>query len=170
MMFNHHFKVSLLSLLMFLLIAGLSSCGFQLRGAYELPAAMQSVYIDIVKPKSKLGRALKRNLKASEIRLVESASDDVAILKIIKETKNKRIVSVDSEGRAREYTLTVAIEFSVIAKQADFEIDKQRVQISRDFVFDTEDVLGNSREEAKLYEEMQQDLVRLIMFKLQSYK
>ena len=148
----------------------LSGCGFKLRGAYQLPVAMNVTYIDIDESKTTLARSLKRSLKSSNIKIVNRLTDNAASLKIISETKSKRIVSVDSKGRAREYTLTYFIDFSVNAKYKKFKIDKQTVRLDRDFVFDTEDVLGNSREESKLYEEMQQDLVRLIMFKLQSHK
>ena len=146
----------------------LSGCGFQLRGAYHLPEAMQTTYIETVQPKSDFIRSLKRSLKSSGINISDNASENAAVLKIFKEQKRKRILSVDSKGRAREYALTYAVSFSIKNLQKEFEIEKQTIQIDRDFVFDTEDVLGNSREEAKLYQEMQQDLLRLLLLRLQS--
>ena len=133
------FKLSnvLIGLLCVLLLSG---CGFKLRGAYQLPPAMNVTYIDIDESKNALARSLKRSLKSSNIKIVNQLTDDAASLKIIGETKSKRIVSVDSKGRAREYTLTYFIDFSVRAKQHNFEIDKQTVRLDRDFVFDTEDV------------------------------
>ena len=89
-------------------------------------------------------------------------------LTTIEESRTKRIVSVDANGRAREYTLTYAIDFHVKVIESKFEIENQSISIDRDFQFDTEDVLGNSREESQLYEEMQQDLIRLILLRLQS--
>ena len=89
-----------------------------------------------------------------------------ATLKLFAAEKSKRVVSVDEKGRAREYTLKYAISFSVHAK--DFSMEAQTVSIERDFLFDTEDVLGKSRGEAQLYQEMGNDLVRLILLKLQS--
>jgi len=159
----------LMSLLVPLLLL-VSSCGFQLRGAYQLPAAMQNTFVDVsaVAESSVLGRVMVRRLKASDIKIIDSPADDVAILTISKEKKTKRIISVDSRGRAREYTLTYAISFNVKALAAKFEIEDQEVRIDRDFVFDTEDVLGNSREESRLYEEMQLDVIRLILLRLQS--
>lgn len=164
------YKSRLINQLLFCLLvpALLSSCGFHLRGAYQLPVAMQATFVDAPQSSSELSRALKRSLKASDVRLLDEASADAAILKIGKEQKTKRIVSVDSRGRAREYTLIYSISFSLKATAADFEIAEQSISIDRDFLFDTEDVLGNSREESKLYEEMQQDIVRLILLRLQS--
>ncbi|VAW61943.1 hypothetical protein MNBD_GAMMA08-2444 [hydrothermal vent metagenome] len=158
-------RILILSMLFLSLLSG---CGFALRGAYQLPAEMRVTFVDAVQKNSNFTRTLKRSLKASDIKIVNQATDDAAVLKLFKELKTKRIVSVDSRGRAREYTLTYAIRFSVSASQKEFEIAEQEVKISRDFVFDTEDVLGRSREESKLYEEMQVDLIRLLLMRLQS--
>lgn len=163
---NYYFsRTFLLSLLLLL-----TSCGFQMRGAYQLPVAMQTTYVDAsaIAKNSGLSRVLIRRLKASDIKIAESESDNIAVLTLSKEQKTKRIVSVDSRGRAREYTLTYKISFNVKAMNAEFEMIDQEIRIERDFVFDTEDVLGNSREESRLYEEMQADVIRLIMLRLQS--
>lgn len=158
-------QTSLWWLLCLTLLVG---CGFQLRGAYQLPVAMQNTYIDPGSSNAQLVRMLKSSLKASDINVLEEASDTAATLKIFRESKSKRIVSVDSKGRAREYTLIYAISFSVKAVAENFAIEEQTISIDRDFLFDTEDVLGNARGESQLYEEMQQDLVRLILLRLQS--
>ncbi len=150
----------------------LSGCGFKLRGAYQLPEAMQTTRVEAAQPKSDFIRSLKRGLKSSGVRLVDetadNTADNTAVLRVYNEKKSKRIVSLDSNGRAREYTLIYAVSFSVKALTQVFEVPEQTVQIDRDFVFDTEDVLGNSREETKLYQEMEQDIVRLILLRLQS--
>ena len=155
-------------LLLIFSVSLLSSWGFKLRGAYELPAAMKVTYIESAQINADLVRTLSIALKASKIKIVENKSADAAVLRLYKEHKEKRIVSVDSQGRARENTLTYALSFSLVAKQPMFEIAEQTISIERDFIFDPEDVLGNSRGESQLYEEMQEDLVRLILLKLQS--
>jgi LPS-assembly lipoprotein len=150
----------------------LNSCGFQLRGAYQLPAAMQQTYIDASSVNGDLVRSLSIALRASDIQLLDAPSSDAAQLKLFNETRSKRVVSVDSRGRAREYTLSYAISFSLVGRQPAtdeaFRIEQQDLQIDRDFLFDPEDVLGNARGESQLYEEMRQDLVRLILLRLQS--
>ena len=153
-----------------LILSLLSACGFHLRSAYQLPAAMQMTYIEAPRPESEFVRALKRGLRASGIQLVNQGSDNAAVFSLLKENRSKRIVSVDARGRAREYTLSYKIVFKISAPDSDFHIKEQQVQIERDFVFDTEDVLGNSREESRMYAEMQQDLVRLVLLRLQSMK
>lgn len=160
------------SALALLCLSLLNSCGFQLRGAYQLPAAMQQTYIDASSVNGDLVRSLSIALRASDIQLLDAPSSEAAQLKLFNETRSKRVVSVDSRGRAREYTLSYAISFSLVGSQPatdeTFRIEQQDLQIDRDFLFDPEDVLGNARGESQLYEEMRQDLVRLILLRLQS--
>ncbi|HEY9200292.1 MAG TPA: LPS assembly lipoprotein LptE [Gammaproteobacteria bacterium] len=164
--------LALTLVLALLCLSLLSGCGFKLRGAYQLPPAMQQTYIDAASVNADLVRSLSIALRASDIELLDVPSDDAAQLKLFKETRSKRVVSVDSRGRAREYTLTYAISFSLVGKQPAtgeaFHIEQQDLQIDRDFLFDPEDVLGNARGESQLYDEMRQDLVRLILLRLQS--
>ena len=154
--------------IIFLLISFLSACGFQLRGAYQLPSEMAVIHIQAANPNSELVRALTRSLKASDIQMSDSMETAQAVLKIFNEKQSKRTISVDSRGRAREYALMYSVSFSVAAKDSDFKITEQKLRLERDFLFDTEDVLGKGREEAVLMKDMQHDTVRLIMLRLEA--
>ncbi len=144
----------------------LSACGFQLRGAYQLPEAMQQTFVQSTAT-TELVRLLKRQLSASGVELLDQPSDTAAVFRLLKETRSKRIVSVDTRGRAREYTLIYTVHFKV-DHVSGFNMPEQSVSLERDFLFDTEDVLGKSRGEHELYQAMQDDIVRLIMLRLQS--
>ena len=148
----------------------LSACGFHLRGAYELPAAMQTTFIEVGDPNSELVRSLKRTLKGNDVELVNSRQQAQAVLRLFNEQHSKRVLSVDSRGRAREYELSYQISFELLDADAASIIKEQTLSLQRDFLFDTEDVLGKGREEAVLINDMQQDMVRLIMMRLQSYR
>ena len=151
-----------------MLVLLVTGCGFHLRGAYQLPEAMVKTYVQANNQNSELIRALKRNLKANNIALVENSIEATAILTISSETQNKRILSVDSRGRAREYELNYAVSFNLQDKASNFIVDQQTLKLEREFLFDTEDILGKGREEATLIKDMQQDMVRLILLRLQS--
>lgn len=145
----------------------LQACGFHLRGMYQLPSAMEQTYVSASQQTS-LVDELTRRLEANKINVLSEPIDTASTLKIIQESRSKRIVSVDTRGRAREYTLVYQLTFSVRNTAQAFALDEQTLNIERDFLFDSEDVLGNSRGEEELYENMQSDLVRLLMLKLQS--
>jgi LPS-assembly lipoprotein len=154
----------------------LTSCGYHLRGAYQLPPQLMNTRIKADNMNSELVRGLRRSLETSGINIIQDAalpsadsSKDSRIteLRIVKEKHDKRVLSVDANGRVREYDLqySIGIELSGSDK---FYVPEQTLEISRDFLFDPEDVLGKSDEEADLLRDMQQDMVRLIMLRLQA--
>lgn len=145
----------------------LQACGFHLRGAYQLPEAMATTFIETTNDNSELIGFLKRTLMASNVELVESKDSAQAQLRVVAEKQSKRVLSVDSRGRAREYELSYSVDFELTVDEAVL-IQQQRLTLTRDFLFDTEDVLGKGREEAMLIRDMQQDMVRLIMLRLQA--
>ena len=151
-----------------LALLGMTSCGFHLRGAYQLPEAMNVSFIQASDDNSELVNALKRTLKASNIKLAKTRQQASAVIFIGNELQEKRVLSVDSQGRAREYEINYQISFNVSADKSDFLIAEQKIKLQRDFLFDTEDVLGKSREQQTLVKDMKQDMVRLIMLRLQA--
>lgn len=151
-------------------LALLVSCGFQLRGAYPLPEVMSVTYVKAGQQNTELVRHLKRTLNVSDIKLVDSEQQATAILEISGEKQSQRVLSVDSKGRAREYELLYEVNFELRSVAGPVELEQQTLKLTRDFLFDTEDVLGKGREQATLVRDMQQDMVRLIMLRLSRHK
>ncbi|MDQ1363013.1 MAG: LPS-assembly lipoprotein [Pseudomonadota bacterium] len=154
----------------------LPSCGYHLRGAYQLPPQMAITVIRADNMNSELVRSLKRSLETSGIHIVQNVTDtngvvdeksQATVLRVIREKQGKRVLSVDSKGRVREYELHYAIAIE-LSGAGNFFVPEQTLELSRDFLFDPEDVLGKSDEEADLLRDMQQDMVRLIMLRLQA--
>lgn len=154
--------------LLALVFMALTGCGFHLRGHYKLPATMAKTFITAANQNSELVRSLKRSLQANDIQIVDSSQTASATLKIGAEKQDKRVLSVDSRGRAREYELSYAVTFSLQSHDSDLVVEDQTLVLEREFLFDTEDVLGKGREEATLLKDMQQDMVRLILLRLQA--
>ncbi|TNF36590.1 MAG: hypothetical protein EP315_03925 [Gammaproteobacteria bacterium] len=146
----------------------LSACGFHLRGAYEFPPQMATTHVAAVNPNSELVRALQRALRANQITLVDNPVDAGTVLRIGHETSSKRILSVDARGRAREYEIQYQIDVEVSSSDQGFTLPSQKLSLQREFLFDPEDVLGKSSEEADLLRDMQHDMVRLILLRIQA--
>lgn len=166
----------LLSLLLVTCNVLLPSCGYHLRGAYQLPPQMATTVIKADNMNSELVRSLKRGLETSGVTVIKpvvvhdgdsSTKSSAAVLRIVKETHDKRVLSVDALGRAREYDL----QYEIVVELSGADgllVPEQTLQMSRDFLFDPEDVLGKSDEEADILRDMQQDMVRLILLRLQA--
>jgi len=148
-----------------------SACGFHLRGAFQLPEELSSVFLS-AKGSTVLVEDLKLILKTNGSVIVSDATKASSSIKIEKEQNTQRVISVDSSGRAREYELTYEVVFSVKTssenEQNKIRIENKKLKLIRDYVYDSEAVLGKSREKNILIRDMQRDASRLIMLQIQA--
>jgi LPS-assembly lipoprotein len=155
-----------------LLMAGvLAGCGFQLRvsdGQYNLP--FQSIWLSFNEA-SPLGTELKRNLRAGDtVRIETDASKAQALFDVISETRGKAILSLNSLGRVREYSLSYTLVFQVRDANNRQLLAPTEITLRRNIAFDESQVLAKESEEALLYRDMQSDLVQQILRRLAAIK
>lgn len=145
-----------------------SACGFHLRGAYSLP--FDTLYIN--QPESSELRAvLKRNIEAStQTRITDAANEAQATLKIIADTPLKKILSLNSAGRVREFQLTRTFVFMVANNAGGDYLPQSSIIISREMTFDDSSVLSKEAEEVLLWRDIQNDLVQQLLRRLASAK
>jgi LPS-assembly lipoprotein len=146
----------------------LSGCGFQLRGAAYLPPELSHTYIDGVSPYSNLATNLRQQLRANGVETVEDRSQATATLRIISNNHGRRVLAVDDKGKVREYQLYTILSFEVKGIKNKLLLDNQTLTLTRDFVFDENNVLGKVAEAELLREDMEDDLARLILYRLQA--
>jgi LPS-assembly lipoprotein len=154
--------------LMATLMLAVSACGFHLRGEVELAPQLARVHIlggDIYDP---LVRDLARALASAGSVVVEDAEEATAILHILENTGKRRVLSVQTTGKVQEYELYQILEFRVRDPAGVQLLDTQRLEITRDYLFDANDVLGKAGEEESLRRDMRRDLVRLAMLRLEA--
>jgi len=172
-------------LLAVLLIFTLQACGFKLRGAVELSSEMSPIYFQ-ANSVFQLGREIQSLLKSNKIELVDDEKQSKSQLILISESKSNRVLSVDSDGRAREYLLSYSVNFSInvnSSDSADFNnptvdsvnedsaktpTNADKITISRSLLFDQDAVLAVSNESQVLYKDMRRDAARLILLKLEA--
>ena len=86
----------------------LAACGFQLRGSdgsYSMP--FKNIYLAF-SDQSPLGIELRRNLRAGDrVNVVTDAAQADALFDVLSEARGKQILSLNSQGRVREYLLDV---------------------------------------------------------------
>ncbi len=140
-------------------------CGFQLRGSLDLSADISPLYIE-QNSAYELARELKRLLEINKIVIADDSARANSQLTLLSENKNRRVLSVDGDGRAREYLLTYTVDITIKIKQSK-EI-QDTISLSRSLLFDPEAVLAATNESAILYRDMQKNAARLILLKLQA--
>lgn len=153
-------------LLLVLLIAGLSACGFHLRGAVAIPADYSPLYIKQNKV-FEVANDLKGLLRGNHIEVVEQATAAKAEIVLISQLNRNRILSVDSNGRAREYLLVYTLNYSLQAEGLKPLNDK--IELNRSLLFDANTVLAVNEEGKTLYRDMQRDAARLLLLKFKAY-
>jgi len=149
-----------------LLLALLSACGFHLRGDIELPPALQETYLESKNPYTGMARALRVELEAAGGRVVESGEHASAVLHIVREISENRILSVGSTGKASEYELFNEVVFSLSDAEGKVLIKPQTVRITRDLVFDETELLGKLSEAEGIHKQMRRNLARQIIIRI----
>jgi LPS-assembly lipoprotein len=153
-----------------LLAVALSSCGFQLRGAngqYHMP--FHSIYLGFADT-SPLGTELRRNLRAGGAVVDDDPAKADALLDVISENRGKSILSLNSQGRVREYLLTYTLVFRVRNSKGAELLGPTAISLKRNMAFNESQVLAKESEEALLYRDMQSDLVQQILRRLAAIK
>jgi len=145
-----------------------SSCGFRLRGAQQLP--FETIYLAFG-PNSPLGSELARNIRAgTNTRVVDNAKDAQAVFQVLAESRDREVLSVNAQGRAREFTLRHRLTFRLHdSKGAEF-LGATQVIVQRDLAFDDAQALAFESETTLLYRDMQTDLVQQLLRRLATAK
>lgn len=162
------FSRQLTWLLAVAMLVSLSACGFALRGPVSFP--FKSIYIGL-SDSSSLGGELKRQIRANgQTQITAEAKDAEVILDVLSETREKQILSLNSQGRVREYNLLYNFRFRLRDAVGKEYLEPVTVQLKRTITFNEAQVLAKESEEALLYRDMQSDLVQQIMRRLSVVK
>jgi LPS-assembly lipoprotein len=152
-------------------LASLSGCGFQLRGSggeYSMP--FKSIYLNFPDTSS-LGTELRRNLRGGDlVAVVSDPAKAEAQFDVVSENRGKQILSLNSQGRVREYLLTYTLVFKVRDAKGDLLLEPTEISLKRPLPYNETQVLAKESEEALLYRDMQTDLVQQILRRLAAVK
>ncbi len=151
----------------FALAGGLAGCGFHLRG--DVTYAFSTLFIN--SPANvPFTSELKRALAGNGTMLVESAAAAQVVFDVSNVTDDKQVLSLSGGGRAREYLLTKRVTFSLHDAGGKDWLPAAEIVVRRSFTFSESEVLAREAEEAKLYKEMQTDVVQQVVRRLQFAK
>lgn len=152
-------------LLVILCLLGLSACGFQLRGNASLP--FESIYIE---GGQDIAIDLQRAIRPTTTKVTESAKDAQAILQVLSEAREKRILTLSSAGRVNEFRLLYRVNFKVIDKAGLELLSPQQIELRRDITFNDSQTLAKESEETLLYRDMQSDAVQQIFRRMSALR
>lgn len=142
-------------------LSSLSGCGFHLRGHFQAP--FDTLYLQM-RENTPFSSALKRMVESgSNVRVVDHPNEADAILELLSIRRDREVLSVSDAGRAREYELTLTLEFRVKSPD-DFDyVDPTTLLAHRDLTYSESEFLSREKEEELLYRDMENDLMAQIV-------
>ena len=161
---------SLLNVFMGLLLVAIAGCGFQLRGSVPLPDSMKMIYVQGINVKQGLGLELKRALKQNGIQVVNDYEKDSAVLTVLENKFERRVLSVGNNAKVSEYELYSVLKFKVTDGQGKLLVEPEVLEAIRDYQFDQTQVLSSDGEEAILREQLNNQLVQSLLRRLSVVK
>ena len=152
------------------LAGALSACGFHMRGSggqFNMP--FRSIFLSFADT-SPLGVELKRNLRGGDTVIVTDPQKADAQFDVIAEARTKTILSLNSQGRVREYSLGYTLVFKVRDAKGKELLAPTEIALKRNISFNESQTLAKESEEVLLYRDMQTDLVQQILRRLAAIK
>lgn len=142
----------------------LSGCGFKLRGSgtqADLP--FKTVHVALPESSS-LGAELRRYIAAGGTTAIATDPKTAeAVIEVLSETRDREVLSLNSQGRIREYALYYRAAFRVKGRNNADLLPATSIAIKRSISFNESQVLAKETEEAALYRDMQADMARQML-------
>lgn len=143
-----------------------SACGFRPRGNITLPDNFRQVY---VQAPVQITDELAVFLVSGGATITESPTDADAVIGVLSEAYEDRVVSVDATtGKAREFELLYSLDFSVRMKDGDMLVKPEHMVVRRVYVFDPNAVLGATYNVEALHEDMRRDAAERIIRRMEA--
>jgi LPS-assembly lipoprotein len=147
-----------------LIAISLSSCGFQLRGQAAIP--YKTLFIETT-GFSQFANDLERAIRSgSQTKVVHNRGEAEAVLKIIGESQESRIVALSSAGRVLEFELRYRVIYRLMDPTGNNLAQPGQIDLTRDMTYDDNAVLAKESEQNLLYRNMKTDAVQQMLRRL----
>ncbi|MCB1909921.1 MAG: hypothetical protein KDH15_21380 [Rhodocyclaceae bacterium] len=153
------------------LLAGLAAlvlagCGFRLRGPRPLPFESAHVAGTVG---GELQRRIRKRIGASgSTRVSDTRNGAEVVLELLGAGREKNIIGLSGAGKVREYEFVQNLRFRLLAADGRELIPETRLSTSREATWDDSAILAKDQEEALLFADMEEELVRQLMRRLEA--
>jgi len=148
-----------------LVLAVGSGCGFHLRGQTPLPEVMARPYIDTPDRYTALYAALNTQLRAAGATPAATVAEASGVIRLHVDKTGRELLSVTADNKPGEYEVYYAAEFSIASGAAEL-IARQSVKLTRDYGYDESAVLAKEHEEQTLRVALADEIAALILRRL----
>lgn len=148
------------------LLATTSGCGFQLRGAAPVSAALQPLALQCASDVPiDLCQSVRQQLTLGDVDVREANAANY-ILAIGQYTEDRRASAITINAGAAEYTLRQSVSINLISRDKVPLIVDTRLNANESYRYDETNVLAKQREEKTLQKQLQERLAQQIIFRL----
>lgn len=143
-----------------------AGCGFQLRGAAPVSAALQPLALQCANDTPiDVCQAVRQQLALGEVALSD-ISDAKYVLSIGQYNQDRRASAITANAGAAEYTLRQSVSINLVSVNKVPLIADTRLHASESYRYDETNVLAKQREEQVLQIQLQERLAQQIIFRL----
>lgn len=139
----------------------LAACGFRMQGAERFPEMLAYTYIEASDNYTLFYRKLAIELEQGDVKLVESAVDASAVIRIESDESGQRILTVSAFNVPTEYEVFYRIRYSVWKDGAEI-LPSQSLSFAQAYTYDPTLVLGKNREGEEIREALALRLARQV--------
>ena len=144
------------------LLMSLSACGFHPRGSYAIPDSVGAVQVTNTDTYSALTDGLQTAVdRANANKTGGNASS--AVLKIHSERWSTTPLAIDEQAQVREYVTRYKVDFDLTAADGTVLLEKQQIELSREYTYDINVAVGNPAEQEVIQRELRRDMQAAII-------
>ncbi|MDY6943009.1 MAG: hypothetical protein SVU69_08345 [Pseudomonadota bacterium] len=162
--FYHRAIVRWAAIVSALWVAG---CGWQLQGQSALPASIESIQVRSMTDQRLLGYEIVRQLKATQVTVVDSTADADVVLEILQDRWEQELVSVGLNGKAQEYGVLMRAAFRV-SRHGETVLPAQNLVLRRVYIVDPQNELSNEWRVLELVDTLRVDMARTVIRRLRA--
>ncbi len=123
----------------------LSACGFQPTNVVKLSKVSSPFVVNAQNSYSSLADNIERALSANGVRLAKSG-ESAYVITINSEQSDTKPLSLDQFAQVREYVARYRVVYSLTDAQGNSLIDKQEVELRREYSYDLNTSAGSPAE------------------------
>ena len=131
-------------------------------GVFTVPDGMQRTYIQSGDHFSLFYRAIRIELQAAGVNVVDSVDEATAGFTIYQDNTAQRVLSVSARNVPTEYEVFYTIQYGLQSGDVSL-LEVQDMTVTRDYTYDATLVLGKAKEEELMRNAIVEDLVRIVL-------
>lgn len=157
-----------IKLLFLIVVMTLSSCGFKLKGSYEIP--YQTIYLQAA-GESRVGRTIKKKLqRRPNIEIVQTLSAAEVAINILEEASTRTVAVLSNAGSVDEYELIYTIRYKIELSENSSSSVERHIVLRRKITHSDLDIAAKSNEENSLIDDMASEAATSILVRLSREK